>query len=490
MKGNVAATVKGTLGRLIAGVLMLLHCFLIGTAVAGDTDDDSTLNKLSISGKLQFDCAEMLKARTSAGGTSNPGTPTNVDHIWYGHTIAELSAESRMFDWFLVRAGFELRQYLTMLPLIEKARRDPFFGNTSWMGFYLREGQGIFTLLKNHPVSIEAAFGYMPYKYNPEVRNLGEFLFRSGTYPLYLLTEFDRPFARLTGLRTGLQMKNDMIDAKIDAFGLIERELRPFNDISIAVIAGIDFLKIISAGCGIDFARLLPMDSRLTIPEESENEYVVDSMPVIDSSTGAIVGSRPVYEHYTFQGTKLMLRATVDPFGMLRGTGSFVDRLLGENGGKIYGEYALIGLENYPVNQQQLQDYNRRGYKLADDRSPWMAGCTVPFWKILDIFALEVERFPGYSPDSYFRQVINGWPLSTSSNGNPGVYDTTTYVPRWNWSIYMKKQITRHFSAVCQVGRDHQRWEFNPAQADYYDFEAAMVKPDEWGWRVAGIFNF
>lgn len=33
--------------------------------------------------------------------------------------------------------------------------------------------------------------GYFPYKFNPDATNLGEFLFRTGTYPLYLISNFN-----------------------------------------------------------------------------------------------------------------------------------------------------------------------------------------------------------------------------------------------------------------------------------------------------------
>ena len=459
-------------------------------AVAENQDDTAALDMISITGKLEFDCAEMLKARTSSGGGSNPGMAANVDHIWYGHTIATLNLESHPLEYLNVRAGIELRQYMTMLPLMKTVMRDPFFGQTAWMGFYLREGQGIFSLLKSGRASLEMAFGYMPYKYNPEARNLGEFLFRSGTYPLYLLNEFDRPFARLTGLRASFRHGGEKMSANIDLLGLIEREIRPFNDISLALVAGVNVLKIIDVGCGLDMAHVIPVDSRLTTPEEHENEFPIDSVALIDSSTGDPIGFRPMYDYYTFQGAKAMARATVDPLAMLRGKGSFLSDLIGQSGGKVYFEYAVIGFKNYPANQKQIQDYNTRGYKFMEDRSPWMAGFTVPSWKIFDLLAIEVERYPSYSPDNYFRPVINGWPLPTSRNSNPGAYDTSTYVPRWNWSVYAKRNVTRHFRLVGQIGRDHQRWEFHPAQGAYYDFEAAMFKPDEWGWRIAGIFDF
>ena len=58
---------------------------------------------------------------------------------------------------------------------------------------------------------MDLAVGYFPYKYNPEARNLGEYLFRSGTYPVYLTNDYDFPLARVAGLRYGLNFSNDLL---------------------------------------------------------------------------------------------------------------------------------------------------------------------------------------------------------------------------------------------------------------------------------------
>lgn len=466
---------KGTIMRL-SGLAVVFGCLMTFQATAGTTEDTAVSHgKIVVSGKLEFETAEMLKARTSVGNTSNPGPGQTVSHIWFGHTIGTLNLESRPLEKFSIRLSFEFRQYMTMLPLSKDIVRDAYFGNTYWTGFYIREGQGIYSFIDNGPLSLDMAFGYMPYKYNDEARDLGEFLFRSGTYPLFVLGEFDRPFARLTGLRTSFNYGNDLLKFKCDVLGLIEREMRPLNDLSLAVLAKVNFMKMVELGGGVDFARCVPMDIRIDKPRVDQNSYMVYNSDSTRIDTG----------YYSFKGTKVMAHATIDPFGMVRGTNSLLRSIVGKNGGKIYGEYAIIGLKNYPSGPK-----NPVGYKDITQRSPYMFGFNIPAWKIMDVCALEFERFPGYSPDNYFRTVINGNPVPIDRTQMGVHYDSSVYVPRWNWSLYMKKQMVKNFSVVCQLGRDHQRWEMNPSEAVFNDFEAAMVKPDEWGWHLMGVFNF
>jgi hypothetical protein len=478
---------KGFTMRHVGGSLIVFW-FLAGMAVAGNQEALTAGDNLSLSGTLEFDVGEFLKARTSrGGGSSAPSEAITVDHIWFGNAIATLNLASKPNDFFTVKSSFEFRQYSTMLPLTPGATRDPYFGTTYWNGFFIREGQGVFSLFNNESITTELAFGYMPYKYNPDVRNLGEFLFRSGTYPLFLINEFERPFARLLGLKSSTALDLDFLKVKTDLFGLVEHEIKPFNDVSLAAVGSINVMNCLEIGGGIDLAHFIPVDSRFTTLKEEQNSYFYDSVPVVtisDTSWSKDTG------YYTYQGTKLMARASFDFLGLLLfagidcGEGSLVNEIFGPVGGKIYGEYAIIGLEKFPGGKN-----NPRGYMNVDERSPVMGGFTIPFWKILDVCAVEIERFPSYFPDSYWRPVINGYALPVKPIEN-SQYDSTAYKPRWNWSLYLKKQVTEHFGLVLKVGRDHQRWEMHPAQYPYYDFEAAMVKPDEWGWQGATVFSF
>ena len=42
--------------------------------------------------------------------------------------------------------------------------------------------------------------GYFPFKYNGDAWNLGEYLFRTGTYPQFLITNFDFAASRVAGV--------------------------------------------------------------------------------------------------------------------------------------------------------------------------------------------------------------------------------------------------------------------------------------------------
>jgi hypothetical protein len=467
------------------GRLTVIACFLFSGARAEGLP--AGFGGVSLSGKVEVEVAEMLKARKSSisGGTSRSSTQT---HAWTSHLIGTLDFAARPDETFELRGSFEFRQY-SQYNLLMSASYN--LGDYLNSDTYLREAQGIFLLSKNGSASVEAAIGLMPYKYNAEVREFGEFLFRSGTYPFYLLGEFDRPFARLTGLRLGVRAGDEKFGWKMDWFAMTEREMRPFWDISLAAVAGVNFGKLFDIGAGVNFAHIIPFNSNLTTPKESKygtGKYISDSVAVTDA-LGNIIGWNYNSAYYTYKGTKLMARMTIDPFGTVRGEESFIGALVGENSGKLYGEWAVIGLESYPANNSS----NIHGYARLKEKMPWMVGVSFPLWKILDVCLFEIERFPNPTPNAPTNIIKYGFPLPwyTSANANDG-YDTgLAYVPRWYWSLYLKKQVIKNFSIICQMGRDHIHWE-QPLnyQTSAYDYEEAMVKPDEWGWHLKAEYNF
>ena len=538
-------------------------------AAAADLENPEPGKKFSISGKVEVETAELVKAKSSKGGGAVPSGGVTMNHIWYGHTIGTLNLLSNPVECFTVRSSFEFRQYMTMYPNIQDLDqaylRDGFFGQTYWNGFYIREFQGIYSFLKSQTMALELALGYMPYKYNPEVRDMGEFLFRSGTYPLFLINEFNRPFARLTGLRLGFTYTGGAVEAHFDALAQLEREIRPFNDVSLGAVAGVNLLKMVEIGGGVDFAHCIPLDSRLTTKENTDPTtfpFMDEDRYLTYNSDSTVVDTG----YYTFSGTKLMARATIDLTELCGGVVSlFSDndrasivnemrKVTGESGGKIYGEYAVIGLKNYPVSANP--SYNPLGYKKVAERSPYVVGFNAPThpfmtyglypelavilfeksslhrfllgdiiesklshhlvfglipavitfggWQLdkqlglnmnwnkligLDEISFELERWPSYYPDSYFNTIILGGPIPAARNFN-SVYDSTVYTPRWLWSLYLKKRMSEHIAVVCQMGRNHQRWEFHPAAGTFFDADAAFVRRDEWGWHLSAVFSF
>jgi len=334
---------------------------------------------------------------------------------------------------------------------------------TSYTDFYLHQAQGILSLIKGNSISLECAAGIMPYKYNPEARNLGEYLFRTGTYPAYIINNFDFPRARLSGARVSFNYTGGAINAGIDVFALTEREMRPFHDLSLAAVANVGISKAVTLGAGVELAHIWAVEDTMTTSNRDDNKYV----------NGTDTG------YYTFRGTKLMARVTIDPLFSIREN---LRDVVG-NSGKIYGEIAILGLKNYPAYAN-----NKYGYDDLKDKMPLMFGINLPGWKLLDICALEFEYFGCKYPDSYDQVIYAGYPRQADRF----IYDDSTVYQHdsWKWSVYLKKNIARNFGVIFQIGRDHLRYEALGAFIENADFGAALVKPNQYAWRSKFEFTF
>jgi hypothetical protein len=468
-------------------------------AKAEDTGSARSDSMLSMSGVVDFSVGEVMKGMyraMMAGSDQAINFPAEAGHNWFGQPLARLNLDARPSERLQVRIGVEANIFINTFPPEYRTFISSNGGQAilpTFMDVRLHQAQGIFSLCNSEVMSLNVSLGLMPYKYNPEIRNLGEFLFRSGTYPFFLVNSFNFPLARLSGLRLNFSCGTEKIKFTFDQFALIERDMPPLDDISFASVAGVNVLKILDIGAGVDFARAISVNSKLTTPDLAQYE-------IRPGDTG----------RYTFQGTKLMARATIDPLGMMRGDQeSIVSQIAGENGGKIYGEIAIIGLKNYPASQvsmgnsdplglgRDLDVLNPWGYTTISERMPWVVGINIPMWKLLDVCAFELEKYPAPYPNDYYETAMHkGLPVPAWSHfyrGNTlldGVttwnnpYDSATYsIKRWYWSLYMKKQVVKCISLFGQVSRDHMRWDINLGNKLNNDTEEIMVKPGQWAWR-------
>ena len=488
----------------IAGVfLSILFLIIVDQTRASDLiGEDSPLR---LSGSIDFSTGAVVegKYRATTGTPKEDNQyPHTVHRQWFGNPLARLNLDATPSPLLKISLGFEGNIFLSTFDpryLTEKSANGGLPIIPQFMDWRVHQAQGIFSFINDDEVKVDMAVGLMPYKYNPEVRNLGEFLFRSGTYPLYLTNEFNFPMARLSGIRAGLKLGNELLRFSFDQFVLTERQTPPLNDVSVASILGLNVGDIVDFGAGVDFARCIPANPELTTPKLA---FYIENGDT---------------NYYSFQGIKLMGRVTIDPFGKIRGNdeGSFINDFLGKNGGKIYSEVLVSGIKNYPANATpQTLNFNTAinqfGYDDIFERMPYMVGIAIPFWKILDVCAFEIEKFPAPYPNDYYQAQYNAvlpiptWvpefrqpyvvttALDTVPFDNP--YDSTLYANNakkyFYWSLYVSKQISPNFSVLGQISRDHMRWNCNLGNSADYDTEEILAKPNQWAWRLGILYTF
>jgi len=195
---------------------------------------------------------------------------------------------------------------------------------------YINEACGKYSFGDVENPFLQVSLGMFPFKYNHEARNLGDYLFRTSTYPTLIINNFDFPAARLLGLH----ISTDAIaNLHADLMLTSEAFLFPLFDFSLTGLLSYKPFNGIEIGGGVDFARCFPVNSDLTTPHWNVgnggyyNAYITQQ-----GDTG----------YYSFKATKVMTRATIDPkpfFGS--------PEIFGPEDLKLYGEICWVGVEGY-----------------------------------------------------------------------------------------------------------------------------------------------
>jgi hypothetical protein len=97
----------------------------------------------------------------------------------------------------------------------------------------LADAEGIISLGNTDAIAWNISAGVMPYKYDLEAKNLGEYLFRTGEHPAYIETSFDQAYATMTGLRANAEVFHNL---SLDLFFTTETQVQPMNDWSLSFL--------------------------------------------------------------------------------------------------------------------------------------------------------------------------------------------------------------------------------------------------------------
>jgi hypothetical protein len=379
--------------------------------------------------------------------------------------------------------------------------------------------------------------GLFPLKYNPDAKNLGEYLFRSGTYPGLLYTGGWSYMNSAAYMAQGLRFTWNMLDGMlVHDFSLtMERDMEPTHDLSPAYMLTFSPTSFFDLGLGAIWAHGIPVkpDSILA-PKSNKNAYVkATGLPLAYNDTSGEMGRKhysstdsrvkadgdsclvwgtscydaafvsvtgngipgELIDHYTFRGIKAMTRFSLD-FGEMFG----MTETMGENTFKLYGELALLGWKNQPFF-----------YDKKPERMPVMFGLNIPTFKLLDMLCLEVEYRKSRFPNTTYFVFEQMYPLPITEISDYSVYDLdapryadTTHAEfqwlesdpghtnptgfrdkqveewkkdDWKWSVYARRQITEGLTLYAQAASDHLRHIIYQVRPMY---TPTTQRPSEW----------
>jgi hypothetical protein len=384
------------------------------------------------------------------------------NHNIHGREITKAWQERLLFNYGNELSLSErLRLYMTVE--CQMSFSYPYDQFAVWEGhqpqfsFYPERAEAQYSFGDLDAPYLKLGFGYFPFKTNPDAKDLGDYLFRTGTYPVYVINTFNRPYARLLGVRAGSTLFNDLHQ---DILLTSSNLLPPLVDVSLSYLVNYTVCKVFEAGAGISFCHLVTVDDKITTPQSPDFNYKDKN----DST-----------KYYTFAGTKPMVRFAIDPKPLIPWDGFGKDDL------RLYGEVCVTGWQNY--NNYDIKVDTAAGgignfYANRADRTLYMLGFNMPTCKVFDVVSGELEWYPNRYPNSglyMFGRSDQSIPVPSllPSGGSGKVYPLF-------WSIYMKKTIVDKFSIIVQFARDHMRPINNNYQFQYT--EDVLERKGDWWW--------
>ncbi len=315
------------------------------------------------------------------------------------------------------------------------------------------------------PVS-KLTFGQMPYKYNADARDFGDYLFRSTPYPNTVLNS---PFDLVNGAQASIlggiwnlnlaggKWNNDLLITSATS-------TYPLYDFSLAYVTHFRINPILKFGAGVNLFRLIPVQSEVTTYKgDASNAYFTGAngkkystrssyyTGSLDDSVQSDAGFKAISDkgalpagvsdvnYYSLKGQMLMADFSID-----------FKPILGERADlMLYGEWAMLGVKDYPVF-----------YEKPMERMPIMVGLHIPTWGLLDILCVEAEYWKNPYLNSTFGMSYGGLgtpdlnPISYAGAGAARINEPLTK-DDLRWSVSATRSLGKSFSVTAKVAKDH-----------------------------------
>jgi hypothetical protein len=316
----------------------------------------------------------------------------------------------------------------------------------------------------------QLTLGNFGYGYNPDVKNLGQYLLRGYVYPGDIVPGFGNVMGAVASYQVGA-FKNDFIVKS-------EHEFRPVYDLSVADVATWSVMDGLELGAGVNFYRLWKSNDAFNNKNndcpitDGTQCYILDSIRVDSTTTPG--SPFTVYDTISgsLSGTKLMARFSLDPKKLL-GLGSVGGRAFGKSDLILYGEAAVLGLTDYPTHYEDILQ-----------RIPVMFGINLPMFGYLDYLSFEMKYYASknFSDINYTGQSGAWIPLIDF----PATIAETKR-DDWKWSVNASKVLFGNLQLSTQVASDHLR----PGGSNHNPngFEA-MSTPKDWYWTAKLAYFF
>ena len=337
-------------------------------------------------GLYAADAAEGLKQTLYGEGNINVGQITSGNSRYEADPLIPATMQHRwlqsnaMVLGDIVTSGDRMTMKIELVSVLRFSslvQNDPQLGIIDSRlpsgGIYITQASGTHVFGDPETKRFSITLGLFPYKYNPEVKNLGEYLFRTYAYPAYIYASFDQPFVRILGLKLSTlllrgNLRQDLILSN-------EWEQYPTKDFSLAYVAGMNIGNIIDIGIGGQAFHLFSVRGNYTTPDSVRtlNQWTEGQWYYASPEDSAADKKTP----YSFKGIKLMGRINIHPLASAPEIKvPVIGTLFGKEDLSLYAEADVLGLKD--IHNYNPDSIKWDFYTKLSERIPITFGVNAP----------------------------------------------------------------------------------------------------------------
>jgi hypothetical protein len=426
----------------------------------------------------------------------------NYTGNWFQSVAAMVSATAEISETWEGSLGIGVRQIQKGLSGLNVSQGSPSSDRRLQIGVEPYIAQARFSYVMGGDrltTPFQVNFGYFPFTYMPNTRDLGLYLIRGTVYPGFLFSGFEADETIGLANLLGINLHSNTGPFVHDLLLTSETRIRPLFDYSLTYISKFKPSSTFEIGAGVNFYRLLPIKPSLTTPRSPTAfaEKDIDFQSKYDHSHFYVdtTGGKSDTTRFTLKGIKVGAFMSWDLKGLI-GQGA-----MGPEDLKIYSEAAIIGVKNY------------KG--IYDDRSqriPLMVGFNIPVFNLLDHLSIEFEYYKAPYKNDYLKleNEYSPIPVGNVSIGRSVKTDSTTgktYVEYsgqrypdedpynvlnmhkddFKWALHASKTVKNHIRISGQVANDHFRTG-GTALTDAYNEAFTTMK--DWYWMTKLSYFF
>ncbi|MBF0431254.1 MAG: hypothetical protein HQK83_08255 [Fibrobacteria bacterium] len=489
--------------KTISYLLCLLFIFAVSTSKASD---DVKFKPLSIAGLWE---AGQIRSGIVGGSNTN-----RLRKEWMDHFGAFMYQEATYKERLTIALGLG---GIFQFPKQESLDKGIF--GSQWKAFYVgpSSAKGTYSFGDVDSPFLKLSLGMFPFKYNTDAPNLGEYLFRCGPYPTYIMSGGFATIDNATAYIQGMHAEFTFGNLKLDALITTETALPPLYDFSLSGLAAYTIADgFLTIGAGVMFKNLISVDEVKTTPKNNDNAYFYTDgnyYPVNDNyynserrywetnymldtnlydpadtvQVNAVQAEIQIIDDqqdlvWDLLDKKDSLEKYIDTVTLGTSKNTAINTLNSLPEFQYYTSGGMIFMGRFSFDIKKLFDQDLFGdndlklygevallgwkdypvfYENKKDRIPFMIGFNLPGFKFFDLISFQYELFKSPYANSFFNLPERKY-IPTLPEGGDKAYSEKSYNDLTNddnhyWSLLVQKTIYPGLTLSVQAARDHLR---------------------------------